>query len=140
MLSFTTSYSLECCVKWGKVGKIIIVKNKNVRGAVVSVPKTKALLTPTINPFLPNVPFLNSLKRSENQRLSNFFRGYKRRTLERNGLICYTQSSTRAVLIQTRWHQIFYTNKTILHSVHRGINPPSKNTTLPFLAKPPSPP
>ena len=76
MLSFTTSYSLECCVKWGKVGKIIIVKNKNVRGAVVSVPKTKALLTPTIKPFLPNVSFLNSLKRSENQRLSNFFRGY----------------------------------------------------------------
>ena len=40
-----------------------------------------------LNPFLTNVPILYPLERPENQRFSGVFRGYKIRTLTRNGLV-----------------------------------------------------
>ena len=38
------------------------------------------------NPFPANVPFLYPLKTSENQRLSDVFRGYRNETFVRRGL------------------------------------------------------
>ena len=45
-----------------------------------------------LNPFLPNVPFLTPLKTSENQRISDVFRGVKKGTLGRNRFRCHSQT------------------------------------------------
>ena len=42
-----------------------------------------------INPFLPNIPILYSLKTSENLWFSDVFRGYKMGTLGTNRLIIF---------------------------------------------------
>ena len=41
------------------------------------------------NPFLSNIPFIYPLKTSENKRFSDVFRGYKKGTLETNGLMFF---------------------------------------------------
>ena len=40
-----------------------------------------------INPFYSNIPFLHPLKRSENQRFCNVFKGYRNGSLRYNGLV-----------------------------------------------------
>ena len=52
--------------------------------------QTLLLLSKHFNTFPANAPILYPQKTSENFWLCNVFRGYKMRTLVRNGLICVT--------------------------------------------------
>ena len=72
-----------------------------VKNAVIYlVTSTEIRKIGNINPFHANVPFLYSLKMSENQRFSDVFRGYRNETLARKGLI------NQLILISIKhcWH------------------------------------
>ena len=54
--------------------------------SIIPVAKRIGKVTSEINAFLSTGLFLYRLKKSENQRFSDVFRGYIKRPLERNGL------------------------------------------------------
>ena len=47
------------------------------------------LLNKLVNPFHATEPFWYTLKRSKNQRFSDVFKGYQKRSVARNGLKCF---------------------------------------------------
>ena len=84
-----------------------IISNSLISTSLFWIEKNSLAIITDINPFHVNVLFLYLMKTSENLSFSDFFRGYRNRTLAWKGLMCYKIKEMKRYFVE-----IYPINKT----------------------------